>query len=103
MAIRTKPAAQFPSSPAIKLVASTIAQPATNPADAPLLSLPQHGMSRWNDIAPFSPVCREIFRRLVLAGKAPQPVKFTKRCTAYHNSELHRWLADPLNYRAEVK
>ena len=64
-------------------------------------SLPHDGMSRWNQIAPFSPVCREKFRQLVKAGKAPQPVRFSERCTAYSNRELHRFFADPLNYRAQ--
>lgn len=65
------------------------------------VNLPFDGMSRWNQIAPFSPFCREKFRQLVRAGKAPQPVKFSERCTAYPNRELHRFFADPLNYRAE--
>ena len=64
-------------------------------------SLPVDGMSRWSQIAPFSPFCREKFRLLVKAGKAPQPVKFSERCTAYSNRELHRFFADPLNYRAQ--
>lgn len=69
----------------------------------PNKTLPTHGMSRWSQIAPFSPFSREKFRQLVIAGKAPQPVKFSQRCTAYHNSELHRFFADPLNYSAEIK
>jgi hypothetical protein len=39
----------------------------------------------------------------VIAGKAPQPIKLSERCTAYPNRELHKFFADPLNYRAEVK
>ncbi|WP_423680344.1 helix-turn-helix transcriptional regulator [Undibacterium sp. WLHG33] len=65
-------------------------------------ALPADGMSRWNQIAPFSPFCREKFRQLVKAGKAPQPVRFSERCTAYPNRELHKFFADPLNYRAKV-
>jgi len=65
------------------------------------LNLPSDGMSRWNQIAPFSPFSREKFRQLVRAGKAPQPIKFSERCTAYSNRELHRFFQDPLNYRAE--
>ena len=57
-------------------------------------------MSRWNQIAPFSPFSREKFRQLVIAGKAPQPIKFSERCTAYANRELHKFFADPLNYQA---
>ncbi len=75
-----------------------IADPAANPSK----TLPVDGMSRWNQIAPFSPFSREKFRQLVRAGCAPQPVKFSERCTAYPNRELHRFFADPLNYRAEV-
>ena len=62
-------------------------------------SLPLDGMSRWNQIKRFSPFSREKFRQLVRAGKAPQPVKFSERCTAYPNRELHRFFDDPLNYR----
>jgi prophage regulatory protein len=65
-------------------------------------TLPADGMSRWKQFAPFSPFSREKFRQLVNAGKAPQPVKFSKRCTAYSNRELHKFFADPLNYSAEV-
>lgn len=69
--------------------------------DSAKQSLPFDGMSRWNQIAPFSPFSREKFRQLVRAGKAPQPVKFSERCTAYSNRELHKFFADPLNYCAE--
>jgi predicted DNA-binding transcriptional regulator AlpA len=58
-------------------------------------------MSRWAQIAPFCPFSREKFRQLVNAGKAPKPVRFSERCTAYPNRELHRFFADPLNYKAE--
>jgi len=54
------------------------------------------GMSRWSQIAPLSPFCRETFRKLVAAGKAPQPVKFSTRCTAYPNRALHKFFAAPL-------
>lgn len=64
-------------------------------------SLPADGLSRWREISQFSPFCREKFRQLVKAGKAPQPVRFSERCTAYSNRELHRFFADPLNYRAD--
>lgn len=67
---------------------------------SPKLNLPVDGMSRWSQIAPFSPFCREKFRQLVRAGKAPQPVRFSERCTAYSNRELHKFFADPLSYRA---
>lgn len=64
-------------------------------------TLPIDGMSRFRELQPFLPFCREKFRQLVKSGKAPQPVRFSERCTAYPNKEVHRFLADPLNYRAE--
>ena len=69
--------------------------------EQPAKRLPIDGMSRWSQIAPFSPFCREKFRQLVLSGKAPQPIRFSERCTAYQNRELHRFFADPLNYCVE--
>lgn len=62
-------------------------------------SLPLTGKSRWPKIAKFSPVSRETFRKLSKEGKAPQPERMGVRCTFYDNAELHRWLADPVNYR----
>ena len=64
--------------------------------------LPLTGKSRWSRIAKFSPVSRETFRKLSIEGRAPQPERIGIRCTFYDNQELHRWLADPVNYRAEV-
>ncbi|MXS82138.1 helix-turn-helix transcriptional regulator [Nitrosomonas oligotropha] len=63
--------------------------------------LPLTGKSRWPKIAKYSPVSRETFRKLSKEGKAPQPERMGIRCTFYDNAELHRWLADPINYRAE--
>lgn len=65
-------------------------------------SLPVNGMSRLNQIVPFLSFSREKFRQLVKAGRAPQPVRLSLRCTVYSNQEMHRFFADPLNYRAEV-
>lgn len=62
-------------------------------------SLPITGKSRWSKVARFSPVSRETFRKLSLEGKAPQPERLGIRCTYYDNQELHKWLADPINYR----
>ena len=78
------------------------AAPVTPPlqySEPPKEQLPQDGLSRWSQISIFSPIGRESFRKLVRAGKAPQPIKFSERCTAYSNKELHRFFADPLNYR----
>jgi hypothetical protein len=65
-------------------------------------SLPLNGCSRWADLEPFIPVCRETWRKLCIAGKAPQPVKLSLRCTVWKNSEIHTWLSDPLKYTADV-
>ncbi|MDG0067944.1 transcriptional regulator [Burkholderia sp. IO2] len=60
--------------------------------------LPRVGLSKWAQIAPFIPVCRESWRKLGLAGKAPQPIRMSRTCSVYSNAEVHRWLADPLGY-----
>jgi len=62
-------------------------------------TLPLDGMSRWAQFQPFAPVCQETFRSLSKAGRAPKPIRLGIRCTMYSNRELHRWLADPANYR----
>lgn len=67
------------------------------------LTLPADGMSRWNQIEPFSPFSKEKFRQLVNAGKAPPAVRLSERCTCYSNRELHRFFADPLNYSVQGK
>lgn len=61
--------------------------------------LPLTGKSRWRTIAKFSPVSRETFRKLSKEGRAPQPERLGIRCTYFDNTELHKWLADPVNYR----
>jgi prophage regulatory protein len=65
-------------------------------------TLPQVGMSRWEQLRHFIPVSRETWRQLVKAGKAPKPVRLTERCTMYDNGAVHRWLAAPTDFRAEV-
>lgn len=64
--------------------------------------LPFSGMSRFSQFKAFLPISREKFRQLVIAKKAPQPIRLGTRCTFYKNSELHAFFNDPLNYRAEV-
>jgi len=64
--------------------------------------LPITGKSRWSKVAKFSPVSRETFRKLAKEGRAPKPERLGIRCTYYDNAELHKWLADPINYRAGV-
>ncbi|MCA8087522.1 helix-turn-helix transcriptional regulator [Burkholderia cenocepacia] len=70
------------------------------PAGPILPVLPAMGLSKWAQIAPFIPCCRETWRKLVLAGKAPPAIRLSENCTVYKNEEIHRYLADPLGYVA---
>ncbi len=63
--------------------------------------LPATGKSRFSQFKKFLPISKEKFRQLSKEGKAPQPERMGIRCTFYDNGELHRWLADPINYRAK--
>ena len=65
-------------------------------------TLPIDGMSRFKQFQRFCPVSREMWRQLVAAKKAPQPIKLSSTCVMYRNSDLHAFLADPVNYRVEV-
>ncbi len=64
-----------------------------------LVTLPLTGKSRFSNFKKFCPFSREKFRQLSKAGKAPRPERLGIRCTFYDNKELHRFLADPINYR----
>ncbi|MFL9987136.1 helix-turn-helix transcriptional regulator [Paraburkholderia sediminicola] len=64
-------------------------------------ALPLVGQSRWHQIEPFLPFSRETWRKLCRDGKAPTPTRLSERCTVWNNTEIHRWLADPLHYRTE--
>jgi hypothetical protein len=66
-------------------------------------TLPATGKSRFSNFKAFCPFSREKFRQLALEGKAPKPERMGIRCTYYDNAELHRFLADPLNYRVACK
>jgi prophage regulatory protein len=66
-----------------------------------LLTLPAVGLFKWPRIAPFLPVGRETWRKLVVAGKAPQPIRYSKTCVVYRAQDIHAWLADPVGYRAD--
>ena len=65
-------------------------------------TLPKDGMSRFKQFQTFLPVSRETWRKLVRDKRAPQPVRMGVRCTMWKNEQLHEFLNDPLNYRAEV-
>lgn len=65
--------------------------------------LPRVGLSTWRMIAPFIPMCRESWRKLVVAGRAPQPIRLTSSCSMYRNEDVLEWLADPIGYRAAAE
>lgn len=65
-------------------------------------TLPIDGMSRFKQFQHFCPVSRETWRVMVRDGKAPQPIRLSLTCVMYRNSDLHAFLADPVNYRVEV-
>ena len=75
---------------------------AISTAQSERTTLPKDGMSRFKQFQTFLPISRETWRKLVRDKRAPQPVRMGVRCTMWKNSDLHAFLADPLNYRAEV-
>ncbi|ACQ98474.1 phage transcriptional regulator, AlpA [Burkholderia pseudomallei MSHR346] len=44
---------------------------------------------------------RETVRKREQEGKFPRSIRLSLRCTVWKNREIHRYLADPLNYRAD--
>lgn len=72
-----------------------------NPTPAPV-TLPTDGMSRFKQFEQFCQVLCEIWRTMVRDGKAPQPIRLSLTCVMYRNSDLYAFLADPVNYHAEV-
>ncbi len=77
----------------------TAAQADTGKPTEPIL--PRVGLSKWAQIAPFIPMSRESRRKLGLAGEAQQLIRFSPTHSVYSNAEVHRWIADPLNYRQQ--
>lgn len=72
-----------------------------NNASAPTpAGLPLDGFSRWENLRSFIPLSRETVRQRELEGRFPRASRLTQRCTVWPNREIHRWMADPLNYRA---
>lgn len=65
------------------------------------ITLPLIGYSRWSDIKKLVPVSRETWRKMRKNGTAPQEILLSPRCVMYSNKEIHRFLADPTNYKAE--
>lgn len=72
------------------------------PKESAPLILPSTGLSKWPQIKPFLPIGRETWRKLVLAGKAPQPIRLSETSVFYRNEEVHRWIADPAGYKSNA-
>ena len=64
-------------------------------------TLPYTGKSRWSGIKKYSPVCLGTFSTLSKQGKAPKAERLGARCTFYDNEELHKWLSNPVDYKAD--
>ncbi|WP_334032785.1 helix-turn-helix transcriptional regulator [Burkholderia gladioli] len=65
-------------------------------------ALPADGFTRWNSLRTFVPFSRETVRKREKEGRFPRRQRLgSERCAAWPNREIHRWIADPANYRAE--
>lgn len=63
--------------------------------------LPLDGFTRLRELRQFVSMSSETIRQRELAGRFPKRVQLgSARCVGWPNRELHRWLADPQNYRA---
>ncbi|MBC8641170.1 hypothetical protein IAG25_30580 [Caballeronia sp. EK] len=71
-----------------------------SPPEMPI-TLPNVGLFRFKQFAAFLPFSRETWRKLVLKGKAPAPIRMGGRCTVWPAAQLHKFLRDPANYQAE--
>jgi prophage regulatory protein len=80
-----------PAPPAAPSGASAVPAPVALPAD---------GFSRWDTLKIFVPFSRETLRKREKEGRFPRRQHFSERCAAWSNRELHRYFADPANYRA---
>ena len=67
----------------------------------PSSELPKDGMIRWSKLKYFVPLGRETWRRRVMAGTAPQPIRYARNVVFYRVDEIRDWLKDPMGYRVE--
>ncbi len=63
-------------------------------------AFPETGRSRWRDIEPFVRYSREWARQHEMAGRFPKR-QHMGRTALWENSEIKRWLTDPVSYRSE--
>ncbi|KWR89715.1 helix-turn-helix transcriptional regulator [Cupriavidus sp. IDO] len=65
--------------------------------------LPDTGYVRQSQLVPsIVPFSAATLWRKVRNGTFPKPVKLSERVTAWPVEAIRQYLADPLNYRAEV-
>lgn len=64
-------------------------------------TLPLDGLCKWRDLRGPISLSRETVRKREQEGKFPRSIRLSQRCTVWKNREIHRYLADPLNYRAD--
>lgn len=85
------------------MATKTTSTPPPNSACLPTPDvLPADGYSRWSTLKAFVPFSRETLRKRELAGLFPKRLHLgSERCAAWSNREVHRWLADPANYRVK--
>ncbi|MFM0732347.1 hypothetical protein PQQ52_17820 [Paraburkholderia sediminicola] len=63
-------------------------------------TLPQTGFVRKHEVLALVPYGAETLRKLIRAGKAPQPVYFSRRSVGFRVEDVREYLRDPLNYIA---
>lgn len=74
----------------------------TRQPDAGCMTIPLDGFTRWSGLKHIIPMSHESVRQRELANRFPKRVQLgSARCVGWPNRELHRWFADPANYRAE--
>jgi prophage regulatory protein len=73
----------------------------TGGADSTAPVLPETGFLTEQQTLLFFPYGRETLRKLIRAGKAPQPTYFSKVCKGFRAEDIREYLRDPLNYTAE--
>lgn len=61
------------------------------------------GLYRWKEFADRIPFSRETWRKRVLGGAAPAPIRIGGSCTAWKGAAILAWLKDPNGYRSNGK
>jgi prophage regulatory protein len=86
--------------------ATSIRAAHVEPARVPLpepQALPIDGFTRWGVLKNIIPLSHETVRTSEREGRFPKRVQLgSARCVNWPNRELHRYLASPADYRAEV-